>query len=1143
MADAFISYSRKDKGFVHRLDEALKNRGREAWVDWEGIRPTEEFMRAIFAAIESADTFIFVLTPDSVASPICGREIAHAAEHNKRMVPIVHSDVEARAVPEALAKLNWIFFRDSDDFEKAVDTLIQAIETDLDWVRAHTRLLTRAIEWESKGKNNSFVLRGVDLRAAEQWLTEAGADKERQPTPLQTDYIIASRKAAARRQRITLGAVTFGAFVAIVLAIVAWSQRNEAITQRKLADERRTQAERESQIALARQLAAQSELLRNQQADLLPRSVLLAVEAMRRFPCVEANLALRAGLSLLPRRIAQLEHDGKVRSVAITSDGKYVASGSEDRTARVWEVTTGKEIARIEHPAAVGAVQLSNDGNYLATIAVATSTEIAVRLWSLPAGHLIAQFPAGEFQQSITFSPDNKLFAVANSTGIAVCDTVTGKQMTAMPNAAGRPVLAFSVDGKRITNGEHVWDTSTGIELSRLPSQEADTRAVEFSPDGKYVATGTANQMALLWDAGTGRLITTFRQRRQRSYAALEDLLRHDFRMAVSFSRDSRYLATAGGDIQARLWEIESEREIADLLHQSIVGWTAFTRDGKNVITTSEDGTARLWEPLNGHELNRITENFSPDLEVGVNQDGKYIVTAEDKTGSVWSTAGRVTRRFLLNSAVTGLAFTHDGKLFAACDSTSARVWEMDSGEMIARMIQKEPNIGSSWRDYLKSVAFNPDGKLLATANGDYTARIWDVASGREVMRIQRKGTVQGAFFSPDGKLLVTVTGDIGMGPAEAGVHFWEAPDWHLTFHAAGGNIRFSADGRLFAISDESTVRILETVSRREITSIATPNPLSTFIFSPDLKHLATGDDKGAILICEVPSGRRVAELKQESGIGRLDFSPDGKYLVAAGGSAAQIWDWSKGTGVIQFQHEAEVADVVFSQDGKTLATAAGNTERLWDAATGVEIGRIMHDQAVTSVAFAPDGKALVTAGDDGVVQVSLWHPRDLLDEACARLTHNLTPEEWRQYLGEEPYRETCPNLPQPVAGTEARLVDMPPGSGKVSQQGKMEVEEQQNQNARATNSPSDQVKSPVSTQTPERRAQENVAPQIADADAALNRAYTRLRNHVGRAEQDALKMEERKWIKWKDGLPADSEELLKAIQDRTQLLQKRLEK
>src|SRR4029077_9790004 len=84
MADIFISYARENRDFVHRLDESLKSRGREAWVDWEGIRPTEEFMQAIYGAIEAADTFVFILTPDSVVSVACGHEIAHAAAHNKR---------------------------------------------------------------------------------------------------------------------------------------------------------------------------------------------------------------------------------------------------------------------------------------------------------------------------------------------------------------------------------------------------------------------------------------------------------------------------------------------------------------------------------------------------------------------------------------------------------------------------------------------------------------------------------------------------------------------------------------------------------------------------------------------------------------------------------------------------------------------------------------------------------------------------------------------------------------------------------------------------------------------------------------------------------------------------------------------------
>src|SRR5438876_4040713 len=132
---------------------------------------------------------------DSVASVACCQEIGHAAANNKRMVPIVARDVKANTVPEALAKLEWIFYcRDTDDFEGATDTLISALDTDLKWVHEQTRLLTSAIEWNANGKNNSFVLHGDALRSAEQWLEQAGSNKERQPTALQTEYIIASRK-------------------------------------------------------------------------------------------------------------------------------------------------------------------------------------------------------------------------------------------------------------------------------------------------------------------------------------------------------------------------------------------------------------------------------------------------------------------------------------------------------------------------------------------------------------------------------------------------------------------------------------------------------------------------------------------------------------------------------------------------------------------------------------------------------------------------------------------------------------------------------------------------------------------------------------------------------------------------------------
>ena len=113
MTTAFISYSRKDTEFVRRLHAVLTQQGLEGWVDWEGIPPAADWLRKVHAAIEGVDAFVFLMSPDSLASAVCAGEAAHAVKHNKRIVPVVvrevnrvdHSDIE---IPEALRRLNWI---------------------------------------------------------------------------------------------------------------------------------------------------------------------------------------------------------------------------------------------------------------------------------------------------------------------------------------------------------------------------------------------------------------------------------------------------------------------------------------------------------------------------------------------------------------------------------------------------------------------------------------------------------------------------------------------------------------------------------------------------------------------------------------------------------------------------------------------------------------------------------------------------------------------------------------------------------------------------------------------------------------------------------------------------------------------------
>lgn len=206
MAEVFISYAREDRDFVFRLHEALNKLGRKDWVDWNDIPPTAKWMKEIQSAIESSDSYIFVISPDSLGSEVCHKELQYAIRHHKRLIPIVLRDPDNdKAVPEKLREINYLFFRENDDFETSFQKLVNAIDTDLDWVRSHTRLLTRAIEWESKDKNKSFLLQGNDLRAAEEWLSNA-MDKNPNPTTLQTQYIIASRANSEQQKDVALKA-------------------------------------------------------------------------------------------------------------------------------------------------------------------------------------------------------------------------------------------------------------------------------------------------------------------------------------------------------------------------------------------------------------------------------------------------------------------------------------------------------------------------------------------------------------------------------------------------------------------------------------------------------------------------------------------------------------------------------------------------------------------------------------------------------------------------------------------------------------------------------------------------------------------------------------------------------------------------
>lgn len=202
LSDVFISYSRRDRTFVERLAARFKTDEREVWVDWQDIPESVDWWAEVRAGIEGADTFLFVVSPDSVASEICFKEIQHALDNHKRFIPLLYRDIQAantsKTIHPAVSQHNWLFFRETDDFESAFQGLQRVLATDIQHTRAHTRYLVQAREWDMNGRDAVYLLPEGQVHDAEVWLA-ASEGKTPAPSDLQTAYIQAGVEASRKR--------------------------------------------------------------------------------------------------------------------------------------------------------------------------------------------------------------------------------------------------------------------------------------------------------------------------------------------------------------------------------------------------------------------------------------------------------------------------------------------------------------------------------------------------------------------------------------------------------------------------------------------------------------------------------------------------------------------------------------------------------------------------------------------------------------------------------------------------------------------------------------------------------------------------------------------------------------------------------
>src|SRR5919106_521990 len=381
MAKLFVSYSRRDSIAARRLIEAFRSIDQDVWVDWESIPPAVDWLEQIFRGIEESDAFIFLISPDSIASEVCKVEINRAAQNNKRIIPIVLRDVAPKDAPENIRKLNWTFIREGDNFEEGLAKVKTAIELDLDWLEEHRRLQVRSLEWHRK-KDTSLLLRGRDLRNARHMIATA-TSKDPTPTDLQKTFIqhslqseknrtiawvatgiallimtILSYTAFVESRRATANAIDANQQRAIAERNAAQALQNarearkaqaEAEDAQRIAEEEREKALTQENIAASQRSAAQAQIYQIRTGELY-KSTLLAIDSWRRSPSDEAEEILRKNVNLLPLPVAQVSQDGNINALEMNPSGDAFLTASNDGTACVWNLSDGQKQFCVSSP-------------------------------------------------------------------------------------------------------------------------------------------------------------------------------------------------------------------------------------------------------------------------------------------------------------------------------------------------------------------------------------------------------------------------------------------------------------------------------------------------------------------------------------------------------------------------------------------------------------------------------------------------------------------------------------------------------------------------------------------------------------------------------------------------------------------------
>ena len=586
--------------------------------------------------------------------------------------------------------------------------------------------------------------------------------------------------------------------------------------------------------------------------------------------CFKKSNLIGARLGIL----ADLEgHLHSTWSVSFSPDGRYVASSSQDKTVKIWEIQTNKCVSTLEgHDDSVLSVSFSPDGRYVAS----ASTDKTVKIWEIQTNKCLSTLQGHtEMVNSVSFSSDGRYVASASTDStVKIWEIQTNKCLSTLQGHTEIVTsVSFSSDGRYVASAStdstvKIWEIQTNKCLSTLQGHTWEVTSVSFSSDGRYVASASRDKTVKIWEIQTNKCLST--------------LQGHTWEVtSVSFSSDGRYVASASYDKTVKIWEIQTNKCLSTLQgHTEIVTSVSFSSDGRYVASASRDTTVKIWEIQTNKYLSTLQGHTSSVNSVSFSSDGRYVASAStDKTVKIWEIQNNKCLSTLRGHTemVNSVSFSSDGRYVASASTDSTvKIWEIQTNKCLSTL--------QGHTEMVNSVSFSSDGRYVASASTDSTVKIWEIQTNKCLSTLQgHTEIVTSVSFSSDGRYVASASTD-------STVKIWEIQTnkclstlqghtWEVT------SVSFSSDGRYVAsASRDKTVKIWEIQTNKCLSTLQGHTwEVTSVSFSSDGRYVASASRDKTVKIWEIQTNKCLSTLQGHTWeVTSVSFSSDGGYVASA---------------------------------------------------------------------------------------------------------------------------------------------------------------------------------------------------------------------------------------------------------------------